>query len=56
MAFYDTWPKVDPIIVLVILCLIVLVDRIWEMILTKRQVSGNEFGLDLTTDSGYLFS
>lgn len=39
MAFYDTWPKVDPIIVLVVLCLIVLVDRIWEMILTKRQVS-----------------
>ncbi|KMY94420.1 CAAX prenyl protease 1 homolog [Drosophila simulans] len=37
MAFYDTWPKVDPLIVLVVLCLIVLVDRIWEMILTKRQ-------------------
>ncbi|KAH8290583.1 hypothetical protein KR054_004218 [Drosophila jambulina] len=37
MAFYDSWPKVNPIVILVILCLIVVVDRVWEIIITKRQ-------------------
>ncbi|KAH8275537.1 CAAX prenyl protease 1 homolog [Drosophila bipectinata] len=38
MAFeYEFWPKIDPLIVLVVLCVIAVVDRIWEIILTKRQ-------------------
>ncbi|KAH8284535.1 hypothetical protein KR018_003342 [Drosophila ironensis] len=38
MAFeYDFWPVVDPFVILIVLCVILVVDRVWEIILTKRQ-------------------
>jgi len=39
MVFYDTWPKVEPMILLWVLLAVLAVDHIWEMILAKRQVS-----------------
>jgi len=39
MVFYDTWPKVDPKILLWVLLAVLAVDHIWEIILAKRQVS-----------------
>lgn len=38
MVFYDTWPKIDPKILLWLLLAVLVVDHIWEMILAKRQV------------------
>lgn len=37
MVFYDTWPKVDPKILLWVLLAVLAVDHIWEIILAKRQ-------------------
>ncbi|XP_034479451.1 CAAX prenyl protease 1 homolog [Drosophila innubila] len=37
MVFYDSWPKIDPKIVLWLLLAVLVVDHIWEMVLAKRQ-------------------
>ncbi|KAH8401096.1 hypothetical protein KR009_003020 [Drosophila setifemur] len=36
-AKYDFWPKIDSKIVLAVLCVLVAADRVWEIIITKRQ-------------------
>ncbi|XP_068145073.1 CAAX prenyl protease 1 homolog [Drosophila tropicalis] len=37
MAFYDDWPKVDPEVLLWLLIVILVIDHMWEIILTIRQ-------------------
>ncbi|EDW10635.1 CAAX prenyl protease 1 homolog isoform X1 [Drosophila mojavensis] len=37
MVSYDTWPKIDPRILLYLMMVVLFLDHIWEIILAKRQ-------------------
>lgn len=40
MFKFDTWPQIDPRLLLYILMVVVVLDHLWAIVLDKRQVRG----------------